>query len=217
MIMTPRLHKLALTTHITFSVGWLGAVAAFLALALVGLAGKDTQIVRAAYLAMEVTGWFVIVPLCLTSLPSGLIMSLGTRWGLFRHYWVVTKLLITVVATILLLMHMRPVGHLARVVAETTLAHGELAGLRVKLVADAGVALLALLVATALSVYKPKGLTPYGRSKQQNEGDLGPDDSRVKTSGLPRRIYAFAIIVLVLISLFVISHLTGAYYGSHTH
>ncbi|HUF36358.1 MAG TPA: hypothetical protein VMN37_10435, partial [Gemmatimonadales bacterium] len=65
------------------------------------------------------------------------------------------------------LVHMQPVGHLARVVAETTLARGELAGLRVQLVADAGAALLALLAATALSVYKPRGMTPYGRRRQQ--------------------------------------------------
>jgi hypothetical protein len=131
------------------------------------------QMVRAAYLAMELTGWFVIVPLSLASLPTGLVMSLGTEWGLFRHYWVVAKLLITVLATLLLLVHMQPVGHLARVVAETTLARGELAGLRVQLVADAGAALLALLVATVLSVYKPRGMTPYGRRKQREERSIG--------------------------------------------
>ena len=57
-----------------------------------------------------------------------LVQSLGTSWGLLRHYWVVIKLLITVFATILLLVHMQPVGHLARVVATTTVANGELAG-----------------------------------------------------------------------------------------
>lgn len=125
--------------------------------------------VRAAYLAMELTGWFVIVPLSLASLLTGLVQSLGTSWGLFRHYWVLIKLLITVLATILLLVHMQPVGHLARVVAETTLTGGEVAGLRVQLVADAGAALVALLVATALSVYKPQGMTPYGWRKHHEE------------------------------------------------
>jgi hypothetical protein len=173
MIMAPRLRKFALTAHVTASVGWFGAVAGFLALAVAGLASQNSQMVRAAYLAMELTGWFVIVPLSLASLPTGLVMSLGTEWGLFRHYWVVAKLLITVLATLLLLVHMQPVGHLARVVAETTLARGELAGLRVQLVADAGAALLALLVATVLSVYKPRGMTPYGRRKQREERSIG--------------------------------------------
>ena len=161
--MSPGVRKLALTAHVASSVGWLGAVAAFLALALAGLLSKDPQRVRAAYLAMELTGWYVIVPLSLTSLLSGLVQALGTPWGLFRHYWVLIKLLITVVATLLLLVHMRPIGHVGRHAAETTLLPGDLRGLRIQLVADAGLALLALLVTTALSVYKPRGVTRFGR------------------------------------------------------
>ncbi|MBI4565454.1 MAG: hypothetical protein HY716_12240 [Planctomycetes bacterium] len=208
MIMTSSLRKFALTGHVTSSVGWLGAVAGFLALAIAGLASEDVQMVRAAYLAMTLTGWFVIVPLSLASLPTGLIMSLGTEWGLFRHYWVLVKFLITVLATILLLMHMQPVGHLARVVAETTLAHGELAGLRLQLVADAGAALVALGVAAALSVYKPRGMTPYGRRKMRDQrGDTAIEPGRwVKILG---------IIALVLVLLFVILHVAGRGLGGH--
>ncbi|MBA2563864.1 MAG: hypothetical protein H0V09_00370 [Gemmatimonadetes bacterium] len=163
MTMTPRLRKFALTAHITSSVGWLGAVAGFLALAVAGLTSQDALMVRAAYIAMELTGWFVILPLSLASLLSGLVQSLGTTWGLFRHYWVLAKLLITVVATIVLLLHMQPVSRMAGIVAETTLSSADLRGLRIQLVADAGAALLALLVTTTLSVYKPRGMTGYGR------------------------------------------------------
>jgi hypothetical protein len=60
MIMTPSLRKLALTTHVTSSVGWLGTVGAFLAPSIAGIGNQDAQIVRAAYLAMHVTTWFVI-------------------------------------------------------------------------------------------------------------------------------------------------------------
>ena len=169
MTMTPGLRKFALTAHVTFSVGWLGAVAGFLALAVAGLTSQDAQMVRAAYLAMELIAWFVIVPLSLASPLTGLLQALGTTWGLFRHYWVLIKFLITIPATILLLVHMRPIGHLARVVAETTLSSGELAGMRIQLVADAGAAIVALLVATTLSVFKPRGLTPYGRRKLSEE------------------------------------------------
>ena len=72
MTMTPRIRKFALTAHVTSSVGWLGAVAGFLALAVAGLTSQDAQMVRAAYLAMELTGWFVIVPLSLASPLTGL-------------------------------------------------------------------------------------------------------------------------------------------------
>ncbi len=106
MIMPPRLRKLALTVHVLSSVGWLGAVVAFLALALVGLTSQHAQTVRSTYLVMEPTAWLVLVPLAFASLLSGLVSSLGTTWGLFRHYWVLFKLLINVFATIILLMYM---------------------------------------------------------------------------------------------------------------
>lgn len=167
MIMTPWWRRLVLTAHITSSVGWLGAVGGFLALAIAGLTTQDAHIVRAAYLAMDLTGWCIIVPLSIASFTTGLIESLGGAWGLFRHYWVVIKLVITILATLLLLVHMQPVGHLARVIAQTTMVSGDLGGLRIQVTADAAAAIMALLVATTLSVYKPRGVTPYGWHKQR--------------------------------------------------
>ena len=166
MAMSPRLRKLALTAHVTVSVGWLGAVVVFVVLAAVGLADQDPQAVRVAYVVMEVTGSFALVPLSFASLLTGLVQALGSPWGLFRHYWVVIKLLINVVATVLLLVHMQVVGHVADVAAQETLAGGDLVGMRVQLLADAAAALLVLIVAVTLSVYKPKGLTRYGWRKQ---------------------------------------------------
>ncbi|WP_256355712.1 hypothetical protein [Streptomyces sp. PKU-EA00015] len=164
----PRLRKLTLTLHVACSVGWLGAVAAFLALAVTGLTSNAPQTVRGAYLAMDVIGWYVIVPFSAASLLTGLVQSLGTVWGLLRHYWVIAKLLITVVATLLLLVHMQPVGHLADAAAQAALAGGELEGMRIQLIADAA-ALLVLLMAAALSVFKPRGVTRYGRRRQREQ------------------------------------------------
>jgi hypothetical protein len=170
MIMTPRLRKFALTAHVTSSVGWFGAVAGFLALAVAGVASQDAQTVRAAYLTMELTGWFVLVPLALASLLTGLVQSLGTTWGLFRHYWVLAKLLINVFATVVLLLYTQTLGSLAEVAAETTSASDDLGMLRSPSpVLHAAVALLLLLVATTLAVYKPRGLTPYGQRKQRDQ------------------------------------------------
>lgn len=166
MIMTSRLRKAMLTAHITASVGWLGAIAGFLALAITGLTSQDPQRVRAAYLAMELIAWDVIVPLSIASLVTGIVQSLGTAWGLFRHYWVIFKLVINVASTVLLLVHMQPITHLAGVAAQTTVASGNYR-LQIQLIADASYALLALLVATTISVYKPRGLTAYGWRKQQ--------------------------------------------------
>jgi len=160
--MTPAWRRLALTAHVAASVGWLGAVAAFLVVAAAGLAGADPQAVRASYLSMEIIAWFVLVPLAVASLVTGVVQALGTRWGLFRHYWVVVKLVLNVLATAVLLLYTRTIGHLADAARDTGTPLAELRALGWSPVVHAGAALLVLLVATVLAVYKPPGLTPHG-------------------------------------------------------
>jgi hypothetical protein len=161
MSMKPGPRKLALTAHVVSSVGWIGAVTCFLALAMAGLANDDGLVAPAAYVAMDLTYRYVIVPLGLASLLTGFISSLGTEWGLVRHYWVLVKLLLTIPLTVLMLVHMRPVRYLANAAAEGKLSIADLGGLRIQLVADSGTALLALLVAMTLALYKPPGATRY--------------------------------------------------------
>ena len=167
MTMTPRLRKFALAAHVASSVGWLGAVVAFLALAVVGLTSQDAETVRGAYLVMEPAAWYVLVPLAFASLLTGLVQSLGTTWGLFRHYWVLFKLLINAVATIVLLTYMETFSSMARVAADPSADLGVVRNESPML--HAGAALLLLLVATTLAVYKPRGMTRYGRRKQHEQ------------------------------------------------
>jgi hypothetical protein len=170
MTMTPRVRKFALTAHVASSVGWLGAVAGFLALAVVGLTSQDAQTVRGAYLVMEPAAWFVLVPLAFASLLTGIVQALGTKWGLFRHYWVLFKLLITVFATIVLLIYMETFSFMAGVAADPTADLGVVRN--ASPVLHAGAALLLLLVATVLAVYKPQGMTRYGQRKQHEQRAL---------------------------------------------
>ncbi len=163
MTMALELRKFALTVHVIVSVGWAGGVAAFLALAIAGLVSPDIQLVRASYLAMDLTYRTVVIPSGLASLGTGLVSSLATEWGLLRHYWVLAKLVLSIPAAILMLVHVQPVGHMAGAAAAATmLSNSDLSGLRMQLVIYAGTALLVLLVATALSTYKPRGRTGYG-------------------------------------------------------
>ena len=99
--MTASPRKLCLTTHVLSSVGWFGAVAAFLVLSIAGLTSGEAGIVRGAYLSMNLIGEFMIVPLSFAALLTGLVVSLGSHWGLFRHYWVLMKFTLTIGATIL--------------------------------------------------------------------------------------------------------------------
>jgi hypothetical protein len=211
-MMTAGVRKLALTTHVTSSVGWLGAVAAFLALAIAGVTSRDAQIVRAAYLAMHLTTWFIIVPLSLAALVTGVIDSLGTPWGLFRHYWVMTKLLLTVLATIILLVHTQPIGRVAEVAARMDLASSDLRQLRLQLVGDAAAALFVLVVTTTLSVYKPWGLTPYGLRTQAEE-TMGWRPARNRRARPAGRYAILGILGFVLLMLLL--HLLGG--GLHAH
>lgn len=169
MIMPPALRKLALTVHITASVGWLGAVASYLALAIAGLVSTNPEVVRAAYISMDVTARYVIVPLSITGLITGLVQSFGTTWGLFRHYWVLAKLVLTVIGTFLLIAHTEPIGFMASVAMATPLSLADFRDFRTQLMLDSAAALLLLLVITVLSVFKPRGLTPYGKRKQREQ------------------------------------------------
>jgi hypothetical protein len=166
MTMTPSLRKFALTVHLSASVGWLGAVVAYLALGVAAATSRDAQTVRAAWIAMELTGWAAIVPLALASLLTGLVMSLGTPWGLFRHYWVLITFVLTILATGVLLLHMPTVSAQADLVRQ---ADGAALGGHGGDLVHAGGGLLVLLVITVLNVYKPRGLTPYGWRKHHEE------------------------------------------------
>lgn len=172
MVMPPGLRKLTLTAHVITSVGWLGAVAAFLALALVGLAGRDAGIVRAVYPAMDTIAWYVIVPLSFASPSTGILLSLGTAWGLFRQYWVLLKLLMTIPSTLLLLVHIGPIAYMAGAAADPAFPAADIHGMQLQILIEAVVASFVLLLATVLSVYKPKGVTRYGWRRQQAERAL---------------------------------------------
>jgi hypothetical protein len=164
MAMGPRLRKITLTGHLTVSVGWIGTVVAYLALGLAAATSSHPPTIRAAWTGMELVGWYAIVPLALGSLVTGLVMALGTKWGLFRHYWVIFSFVLTTFATAVLILHMPTVSSLA-----THAQRADAASLR-SLGGDLGhpsIGLVVLLVVQVLNMYKPKGITPYGRRKQR--------------------------------------------------
>ena len=186
--MTPAARKSLLTVHVICSVGWLGAVAAFLVMNIVGLTSSDTELARAMFRAMNVAGLYVIVPVSIGSVTSGILQGLWTQWGLLRHRWVAIKLLIGVFATILLLLH--------QFTAVAEAAHRAAMGVPVgsvgiQLVIDSSLAVAALLFATGLSTFKPWG--------------------QVKTP--PGKLVLVVIAVLFL--LVIIKHVAGG--GMHHH
>ncbi len=162
MTMSSRLRKLVLLTHITTSVGWLGAVLAYLALDVTATISTDIAIVRGAYVAMGILVSYVIVPLALTSMLIGITNALGTPWGLFRHYWVLAKLLLTIVAVAVLLIETSTVRYLA----DEAVSGADPRELPGTLLHSLGGTVVLLLI-VVLSVYKPRGVTRYGWRQQR--------------------------------------------------
>lgn len=195
MIMTKRMSKLVLTSHVTFSIGWVGAVAVFLALAINGLKSNNEQLVRACLLAMKISGWFVILPLCLTALATGIVQAIWTKWGLFRYYWIVVKLFLTLGSTILLLLHLQPIDELANAASQPAFSDSKHAPQIIDLIAKSGAAILVLIIITTISIYKPWG-------KFEMKG------------GISKSLIIAAVIGVALL-IFVLMHLFGG--GMHGH
>jgi len=193
-----------LTSHVGVSVGWLGSVVVFLVFAIAGLTSTNTKTIQAAYIAMGMCAWFVIVPASFGALITGIAQALGTQWGLFKHYWVIVKLGLTVIATVILMVHMQPIDYMADFTTRNVISTNDLRGLRIQLIADAGAALVVLLGITAISIYKPWGKIGVKRTvvtkKVMSKKTLG-------------RIVLIALICVILA--FIISHIAGGGMNHH--
>ncbi|MGH2356056.1 MAG: hypothetical protein ACRDJN_30990, partial [Chloroflexota bacterium] len=161
-------YKLLLTMHIMVSVGWLGVVFAKVTLGLAAITTSAPNVAAALYVATESLN-VAFPPLAIGTLVTGVLLSLGTRWGLFQHYWVATKLALTVgVITTAVQLG----GRLQEAISapsEPAVDGGTILGIAaapVALLLSLSVAHLLMLGAAAVvSVYKPWGKTWFGRRK----------------------------------------------------
>jgi hypothetical protein len=175
MTMPSALRKLALAMHLSLSVGWIGAIVAYLALSVTAVTTQNAPTLRATWIAMDLIGWYAIVPLALASLVTGLVMAFGTKWGLFRHYWVLISFVLTVLAAVVLLLHMPDVSVLADAARGADGAGLGGPGNHLDTRLDDGdflhpaLGLVVLLAIQVLNVYKPQGMTRYGQRKQAEE------------------------------------------------
>jgi hypothetical protein len=160
------IRRLLLALHLGCSIGWIGAVCAYLALAFAVPATDDPQVLRAAWIGMDLVGWCAIVPLAAGALVTGIVMGAVTKWGLLRHYWVVISLAGTVVLTAVLAFHMPDVSAQADIARA---ADGEHLLAMGSDIAHAVIGLVLLLGILVLNIYKPKGLTRYGWRKERAE------------------------------------------------
>lgn len=163
--------QLLLAVHLGCSIGWIGAVCAYLALAFAVPATGDPQVVRAAWIAMALVGWYAVVPLAAGALLTGVVMGAVTKWGLLRHYWVVISLVGTVVLTAVLVVHMPDVSARADIARVADDEHLLMMGSDI---AHAVIGLVLLIGILVLNIYKPNGWTRYGWRKERAERAHAP-------------------------------------------
>ena len=211
------LRTIMVTSHVTTSVGWLGAVLAFLVLSVAAVESTEVMTRCSAYVAMGLIGWVAILPLAVGSFVSGMALGLGTEWGLIRHRWILTKLIATTALLIGLVVHQTTAvsraAELARGVEVGTAAIAlPLDQLGWQLVIDAGFAAVFLIGITALSFIKPWGRTRLGGITASGT----PATSRVEQhAGHQMRVVLALVVGLVLVA-FVVLHVFGSM-GQHSH
>ena len=163
--MTRKMRKFVLLAHILSAVSWIGVDLVMGVLSFRGLTTDDPQTLATAYGALALFCVPLLLTLGLLTLTTGVLLGLGTRFGLARYWWVVTKLVITVVLCVLVLVLLRPT--LVEAGTQTALVDGTLPGrltdVRRDMIFPPIVSTSALLFASWLSVYKPWGTTPRGR------------------------------------------------------
>ncbi|MBB3081208.1 DUF2269 domain-containing protein [Streptomyces violarus] len=151
--------RAVLVVHVTASASWLGLTLGLLALGTTAATTGSAVTVEASVRAMRLFADWLLLPVAFLTLLSGLVLSLGTPWGLARHRWVYTKFWLTLATTVATVFALRP-GVNSAVTAVA--AGGPLP--------DAGdvlfgpvVSLSAYVFMTVISVLKPWGLTRRGR------------------------------------------------------
>lgn len=197
MQFTASMRNASLTCHILASVGWAGALGFFLAHSVATVVSTDPRVVRAAAWAMDIAAWYVILPLALASLATGIIHATGTHWGLLRHYWVTFKLVLTVAATAILLLKLGPISALAQAASidDTLASQG---GLKTSLLLHSAGGLIIPMTAGVLAVVKPRGRIAWGGSDAERE-----------------EIPAWVKAAIVALSLLVIMFIMMLVIGSH--
>ncbi|MFD5271453.1 DUF2269 domain-containing protein [Streptomyces sp. NPDC058335] len=166
MKLTRPVRRASLVVHVAASASWLGLTLGLLALGIVATTTGSAATVEASVRAMKLFADWLLLPVAGLTLLSGLMLSLGTSWGLARHRWVYTKFWLTLATTTATVFALRP-GVNAAVTAVA--AGGALP--------DAGdvlfgpvVSLSAYLFMTVVSILKPWGLTRRGRRLREAAG-----------------------------------------------
>ncbi|WUR58984.1 PDR/VanB family oxidoreductase [Micromonospora chokoriensis] len=165
-LISPRVRKALLATHIASAVGWFGVITVMATMAIAAAGADDLGYLRSAYTMMLLVDDTFLGPAHQLALLTGVALAAGTPWGLWRRRWVAAKLVLMLGIMLVgsavlqdLALHAHELVQAGRPVAEIRAE----VGLPLALLTPLGP--LVGLIATLLSVYKPGGPTRYGRRR----------------------------------------------------
>lgn len=152
-----RTRRAVLVAHIASAGAWIGLDVVMAILVFTAIGTGDEQRAALSYRALELFAIWPMFTAGAVCLVTGLLLGLGTKFGLVRYWWVATKLVLNLLLSTLVLVALRPGVHQTAELADR-LAAGEIASIPVgDMVFPPIVSPLALMVAVTLSVYKPWG------------------------------------------------------------
>ncbi|KUO16546.1 DUF2269 family protein [Streptomyces dysideae] len=157
--------RASLVVHVAASASWLGLTLGLLALGITATTTGSAVTVEASVRAMKLFADWLLLPVAFLTLLSGLLLALGTPWGLARHRWVCTKFWLTLATTTATVFALRPGANSAVAAVAAVAAGGPLPDPGEVLFGPI-VSLSAYVFMTVISVLKPWGLTRRGRASR---------------------------------------------------
>lgn len=155
--------KTVLVLHVIAAVGWLGVTIADVALGATLLTTDSPELQHAMFRALGVIADFVLIPIAWTAFLTGLLLALGTRWGLIRHKWVLTKFLLTTLVVLLTTFSLVPGLKSQRDAVENAAADQLIATDPNSMISAGIVSTTIYTICVLLSILKPWGRTRWGR------------------------------------------------------
>ena len=152
-----RTRKGILVVHIVSAGVWIGIDVVMGVVIFTALLADDGNTKALCYRALELFAVWPLLTTGLVCLASGIVLGLGTKYGLVRYWWVAIKLALNIVLTTLVLVALRP-GVIEAAEQGRRFAAGEPASLAVgDLIFPPIVSPTFLLIAFVLAVFKPWG------------------------------------------------------------
>ena len=165
--------KSILLVHIASAGAWLGVDVVMAVLIFTALATGDNRTKALSFQALELMAVGPLLAIGLLCLLSGLLLGLGSRYGLVRYWWVAIKLVLNLLLTGLVLVALAP-----EVAAHAEQARQFDGGLPVplevgQLIYPPVVSPTALVVAMALAIFKPWGRIRRPALRRRTHGSYG--------------------------------------------